>query len=125
MAAMGSAPAAGSVKGGKIGKAVAAATLRFDNQALTIEQLRKSGMKYMPARIPLSTARPAGVIKEPVYSGKPRYGILSVGNGPNKNTLLVIDDTNGGGGKLYVDLNRNGDLTDDGDAAWKEEMKRF
>ncbi|MES2459290.1 MAG: TlpA disulfide reductase family protein [Armatimonadota bacterium] len=124
MAAMGGAPAAAGTKGGKLGKPVATATLTMDTQALTIEQLKKTGMKYMPARIGLSTEKPAGVVKEPTYGGKARYGTLTVGNGPESKTLLVIDDKDGGGGKLYVDLNRNGDLTDDGDGAWTGETKR-
>jgi thiol-disulfide isomerase/thioredoxin len=119
----GVAPAAG-VKGGKLGKAVATADLKLDTQALTLENLKKTGMRYMPTGVPLSTEKPAGVVKEPAYAGKPRYGVLRVGNGPNRNTLLVVDDKDGGGGKLYVDLNRNGDLTDDGDGAWSGETKR-
>ncbi|MES2458999.1 MAG: TlpA disulfide reductase family protein [Armatimonadota bacterium] len=118
--------ATGAVTGGKLGKAVASATLTLDNQALTQENLRKAKtrMGYMPSRITLSTTKPSGVAKEPAYVGTPRYGKVAVGNGPNKDTLLIIDDKDGGGGKLYVDLNRNGDLTDDSDGAWASEMKR-
>jgi peroxiredoxin len=43
---------------------------------------------------------------------------------PNGTFLLAVDDVNGGGGRLYVDTNRNGDLTDDGDGAWASEAKR-
>jgi thiol-disulfide isomerase/thioredoxin len=99
------------------------ANLVLDSDALSLKNTNpKFGfLKYMPHPIPLSGTKPAGIIKEPVYLGAPRYGSIRVGNGPNSTYLFAIDDPANGGGKLYIDLNRNGDLTDDGDASWSSE----
>lgn len=113
----------GTVQGGTLGKPVATATLSLDPQAMNLENLRKMSLAYIPTRVGLSAQKPAGIGKEPGYAGTPRYGSVPVGNGPNRNTLLVVDNKNGGG-KLYVDTNRDGDLTNDGDGAWAGETVR-
>lgn len=50
--------------------------------------------------------------KEPTYAGKPLYGLVVIGLEAKTRVWCVID-----GEKLYVDKNRNGDLTDDGPPA--------
>ena len=50
------------------------------------------------------------IVKEPVYSGQPRYCLLVFGPKATKRTWLVHD-----GQTLYVDRNGNGDLTDPGE----------
>jgi peroxiredoxin len=78
-------------------------------------------LEYMPCPVDLTTVKPAGIIKEPVYKGTPRYGTIRLGSGPNSAYNLVVDDPADGGGQLYIDVNRNGDFTDDGDSSWSGE----
>ncbi len=63
----------------------------------------------------LSAERPAGVIKEPAYKGKPLYGSLTLGNLAKAAHLFVVDDE---AKAVYFDGNQNGDLTDDSPVAW-------
>ncbi|MEX0669720.1 MAG: TlpA disulfide reductase family protein [Pirellulales bacterium] len=91
--------------------------LTLNPTALNMERLKASRMGYMPAVLkPIDTTLP-GVVKEPVYAGKPRYGFIRVGNGPKCDTLVVIDVLKEGS-RLYVDSNHNGDLSDDGTGEW-------
>jgi hypothetical protein len=82
-----------------------------------MDRLKASRMGYMPTPASLVAAKPAGVIKEPVYTGTPRYGILRFGNGPKSDTLVALDITKDGS-RLYIDSNQNGDLSDDGTGEW-------
>jgi Thiol-disulfide isomerase and thioredoxins len=95
-----------------------------DTAAFAGANLKKMGLTYFPIRIALSTTKPSDVVKTPEFKGTARYGTFQLGNGPNGTYLVAIDDPDGGGGKLYVDANRNGNLTDDGDGAWAEETVR-
>lgn len=113
---------AGEVPAGTVLGNGAFPTVKTD--AFAGENLRKMMAPYFPIGIKLETEKPAGITKEPTYKGKARYGSVRLGDGPNGTSLLAVDDVDGGGGKLYVDLNRNGDLTDDGDGAWAGETKR-
>src|SRR5947207_11793545 len=56
------------------------------------------------------------VIKEPVYqSPNPQYGKLTVGNSTAKKEIaVVVDEADGKPPRIYVVLNNNHDLTDDG-----------
>ncbi len=62
----------------------------------------------------IQPARPAGIAKEPpAVSKHPLYGQLSV---QNRLMLFRIDESKGDGqgyDRLLVDMNQNGDLTDD------------
>jgi thiol-disulfide isomerase/thioredoxin len=91
--------------------------LSLNPTALDMERLRASRMGYMPTSISLAEAKPAGVIKEPAYKGKPRYGLLRIGNGLKSDTLVALDVTDNGS-RLYIDTNQNGDLSDDGTGEW-------
>jgi len=73
-------------------------------------------MGYMPAGVKLVTEKPAAIVKEPAYMGTPKYGSFHIGNGPKSVTWFAVDEAAGKTGKLYVDTNQNGDLTDDGRA---------
>lgn len=79
--------------------------------------------------VPLTADRPVGITEEPAYRTSPRYAIVRVGNGPKSTYFLAVDEPEGQDYRLYVDLNRNGDLTDDGDGFYGEksrgEGKRF
>jgi thiol-disulfide isomerase/thioredoxin len=91
--------------------------LTLNPTALNMERLKASRMGYMPTPITLAEAKPAGVAKEPAYTGKPRYGVLRVGNGSKSDTLVALDITDKGS-RLYIDTNQNGDLSDDGSGEW-------
>ncbi|MCE9629727.1 MAG: TlpA family protein disulfide reductase [Planctomycetia bacterium] len=91
--------------------------LTLNPTALDMDRLRASRMGYMPAVLKAIDAKPPGVVKEPAYAGKPRYGVIRVGNGPKCDTLVVIDVLESGS-RLYVDSNHNGDLSDDGTGEW-------
>ncbi len=75
---------------------------------------------YYPIPLALATTKPAGITKEPTYTGTPMYGKIHLGNGPNADTLFAVDMPAPAQGdyKIYVDTNHNGDLTDDGTGAW-------
>jgi thiol-disulfide isomerase/thioredoxin len=75
---------------------------------------------YMPIRISLTDQKPAGLVKEPTYAGKPRYGTVVVGNGPKATHAVVVDEPAGGEFKVWIDANADGDLTNDGDGAWSK-----
>jgi thiol-disulfide isomerase/thioredoxin len=91
--------------------------LTFNPTALDMERLGASRMGYMPTAMKLGDTKPVGVMKEPAYEGKPRYGIIRVGNGPKSDTLVALDVTEDGS-RLYIDTNQNGDLTDEGTGEW-------
>lgn len=55
-------------------------------------------------------AIPRVIRKEPAYQGKPRYCLLVFGKEASTHVWMVQD-----GGKLYVDRNGNGDLTEPGE----------
>ena len=77
--------------------------------------------------IALRAERPAGVVREPKYAGTPRYGEFRLGDGPDGRYLVALDEPAGGTPsvpwRIYVDRNRNGDFTDDGDGAWSSVEK--
>lgn len=80
-------------------------------------------LPHFDTKVPLSRERPAAVVREPAYRGFPLYGRVSLGNGAEATTLLVVDHPTNGAWedcRLYVDSNRNGDLSDDGDGIWGE-----
>ena len=93
------------------------ARLTLNPTALDMDRLKASRMGYMPTAVNLVAAKPAGVTKEPAYSGTPRYGVLRFGNGPKSDTLVAVDTTKDGS-RLYIDSNQNGDLADDGTGEW-------
>ncbi len=93
---------------------------QLDPSALNGAKESKARLGYMPTPITLTDVKPAGIKKEPKYLGKPR-----VRYDPPWRTwaaihllYLAFDEPSSGDWKIYVDKNRNGDLTDDGDGAW-------
>lgn len=78
-----------------------------------IEPLRS----YRPVALVLAAARPEAVKKEPEYKAAPKYGTIKLGNGPQGAYLFALEDTQDGS-RIFIDKNRNGDLSDDGDGAW-------
>jgi thiol-disulfide isomerase/thioredoxin len=94
--------------------------LTLEPRVLDMERLRASRMGYRPANYKLVPERPAAITKEPDYQGTPMYGCVRVGNGPRNATLFVVDEPEKGMGRVFFDLNQNGDLTDDGTGAWEK-----
>jgi len=78
----------------------------------------KARLGYFPVQIKLTDAKPKQVTKEPQYRAKPQYGIIHLGNGPKSDFVFALDEPKDADFKIYIDKNRNGDLTDDGDGAW-------
>lgn len=80
---------------------------------VTLTPLTSGGMRkmggYMPQRLTLSSAKPDSLKKAP-QTQHPMYGTLMLGD---KKHIVIVDD-----GKLYVDTNGNGDLTDDPAPTW-------
>lgn len=101
----------------KVGKP-AELKLDIDPIALDMDALRKNHLGYYPSGAELIDDKPTGILKEPTYEGKPKYGAIRLGNGPKAVTYLVVDEVKGGKSHIYLDLNGNGDLTDDGSSDW-------
>jgi thiol-disulfide isomerase/thioredoxin len=91
--------------------------LTLNPTILDMERLKASRMGYMPAVLEAVAEKPSGVVKEPAYSGTPRYGLIRIGNGPKCDTLVVVEVLKSGS-RLYIDSNHNGDLSDDGTGEW-------
>jgi RNA polymerase sigma factor (sigma-70 family) len=80
----------------------------------------RAGRPLEPAAArPKEADPPAGAVlagvsrvvrKEPAYTGRPRYGLLVLGQKAETRVWLVVD-----GDTLYVDRNGNGDLTEPGE----------
>lgn len=68
---------------------------------------------YMPKKIDLSTTKPAEITKEPVYVGTAMYGVIKAGDAKKSNIAVALDEPVGGEYRIYVDLNGDGDLTND------------
>jgi peroxiredoxin len=80
---------------------------------------REAKLGYFPIQIPLSATRPAGVKKEPTYATAPKYGVVTIGDGKRAAHVVALDEPEGGTWKIYFDANGDGDLTNDGDGAWR------
>jgi peroxiredoxin len=102
----------------------ATAVLKLEPTALDQEGARKLGMVYFPIGAALETARPSGITKEPTYRVAAKYATIRLGNGPKATFVAALDEPEGGDGRIYLDANRNGDLTDDGNGAWGEKSER-
>src|SRR5690349_608765 len=71
---------------------------------------------YSPQRAEFGADKPAELIRAPQDLKSPSYGVLPIGAG--KGTLFVIDEPEGAPARLFVDSNKNGDLSDDKAATW-------
>jgi peroxiredoxin len=94
--------------------------LDLSPDALDMAHLMKSEMGYVPASVNLVDEKPAAITREPAYVGKVRYGAFRIGNGPHSITYFAVDELKGQPGKIYIDLNQDGDLTNDGPGTWDE-----
>lgn len=73
---------------------------------------------YFPAPLTLTDGKPAGITKEPATIGPVKYGTIKLGNGPKSEFNFLVDEPTSSDWKIYIDKNRNGDLTDDGDGSF-------
>ena len=70
---------------------------------------------YQPARAEFGAEKPASISKVPDGLLAPSYGTLPVGAG----VAFIVDEPESGTSRLFVDTNRNGDLSDDPACEWK------
>lgn len=71
---------------------------------------------YAPQRTNMSPTAPEGVSKAPADLVAPSYGTLPIGEA---GVLFILDEPESGKARLFVDTNRNGDLTDDPATEWE------
>lgn len=95
-------------------------TLKMAPTKFDAKGSRKANMMYMPSSAKLHSQRPELLGKEPEYRTSPRYATITLGNGPRANRVLAVDEPEHQDPKIYLDLNGNGDLTDDNDGTWAE-----
>lgn len=100
------------------GDGKAETTLTMDVRKYDFAGTKAARRKYMPSMVKLSADKPESVMKEPTYIGKPLYSTLTIGNGTPSRFALVIDQGDEKSAKIYLDLNGDGDLTNDGTGAW-------
>lgn len=62
---------------------------------------------------PISKGKPKGLRRVPAALGKPVYGAFTFGPNGGQQYFYVLDMAATNGPQLYVDVNHNGDLTDD------------
>jgi len=109
--------------------AIVSSPLAMDNEALSLTgSLSGRIMPRGGVVLPVTTTRPAGIVKEPAYRGTPRYGVIRLGNGPHASTWFVMDHAPAdrrADNRLYIDRNHNGDLTDDGDGVMQSVGKNL
>jgi len=74
---------------------------------------------YSPQSLTLTNEPPFPLKAEPEYRSKnPRYASLVLGDGPSGQVCVAFDEPVGDYWRIFVDLNGDGDLTNDGDGAW-------
>jgi peroxiredoxin len=100
--------------------AVTSAAQEVDLQWLAAGARDKLG-GYMPQRLKLTTNAPVALKKAPADLAAPLYGQLQIGPKESSSSfLVVIDEPDDKAARLFLDINGNGDLTDDPPVQWKE-----
>jgi thiol-disulfide isomerase/thioredoxin len=97
----------------------AEATLTNDLRRYDFEGTKSFNRMYMPSGAVFSATKPDNITKEPHYQGTPKYATITIGNGTPNQFTLVSDEAEGKEPKLYLDLNGDGDLTNDGTGEWQ------
>src|SRR5689334_14112002 len=120
-------------------KLAAAAVLALASGALAqgtfkLTPLPEGAMKkigyYSPQRLTLSDTKPDTITKLPEGLKSPRFGVLAIGGADTKPggkgapVYHVVLDESEDKPRLLIDSNGNGDLTDDGDAEWKDTPRK-
>jgi thiol-disulfide isomerase/thioredoxin len=101
------------------GDGKAETTLTLDVRRYDFEGTKTYNRMYMPDSVSLSTTKPAWITKEPHYNGTPKYATITIGNGTPNQFTIVSDEAAGQEPKLYLDLNGDGDLTNDNTGDWQ------
>ncbi len=101
----------------------AEATLTMDLRKFDFEGTKKHNRMYMPSSAKLGADKPEAVTKEPSYQGKPQYAVVKIGNGTPNRFVIASDEAEGKDARLYLDLNGDGDLTNDGTGAWEKKTE--
>lgn len=73
---------------------------------------------YMPQMLKLSKEKPAAIKKAPAFKGEGLYGLLAFGDAKDNQVLFALDRPAEAPPTLYVDANRDGDLTNDPPVRW-------
>jgi thiol-disulfide isomerase/thioredoxin len=102
-----------------VGDGKAEATLTMDLRKYDFEGTKSANRMFFPGSAKFSPEKPAGVTAEPHYSGKPQYATITIGNATPSQFTLVSDETDGKEPKIYLDLNGDGDLTNDSTGDWQ------
>jgi len=100
------------------GDGKAEATLTMDVRKYDFEGTKTNNRMYMPEGTKLSAQKPEGITKEPQYNGTPKYATITLGNGTPNHFTIVSDEVEGKDGRIYLDLNGDGDLTNDATGEW-------
>lgn len=98
-----------------------------DNLTLNLTGASALRLGYFPVRVPFlkeGEKKPYSIVRQPAFSAKPKYAVITLGNGPRSKTLIAVDEPAQGDYKIYIDANQNGDFTDDGDGSWKSKSDR-
>jgi thiol-disulfide isomerase/thioredoxin len=106
------------IGGSALGQEAASATLKMEPTTLDAAGSRATGTMYMPSGLDLKAEKPAWVTATPKFRTTPRWGSLSVGSGEGSTRAVVVDEPEGAEARIWLDLNGNGDLTDDNDGTW-------
>ncbi|HUB26461.1 MAG TPA: TlpA disulfide reductase family protein [Tepidisphaeraceae bacterium] len=100
----------------------AEATLTMDVRKYDFAGTRAANRMYFPSSAVLSTTKPDGITKEPAYNGTPEYATISLGDGTPNRFVIAVDEAPGHEPKIYLDLNGDGDLTNDGTGDWQKRI---
>ena len=84
----------------------------------------KNAPGYFPVPLQLSPKKPDGIKSEPKYRAQPKYASFTLGGEGGLTYLVALDEPAIGEWKIYLDANRNGDLTDDGNGAWASKQSQ-
>ncbi len=77
---------------------------------------------YMPLRLSLTKDKPSEITKEPTYTGTPMYGTLTFAG--EKYPVVLDENADATDAKLYVDSNRDGDLTNEDAVKWERTARK-
>jgi len=74
--------------------------------------------------LPLSEKKPDLILKEPAYRGQPLYGLLRYGSDTSPQVPIVVVAREGDNFDLYVDANRDGEVSDKELATGQDRLRR-
>lgn len=107
------------------------APLSFSQEILEIKTEVNTNMNLLPENtIPAISVQFVGtknlqIKATPQFQSKtPYYGKIDLGNsGQNNEIIIVLDEKKQAEPRVYVDTNKNGDLTDDNDPFWTDNIQ--